>query len=724
MNDRRKVLLYDQISASCFSKHDLIFLSYDFDINEPERIFTYRDFRNIDYTALGENISQIDWNSMYNLALVDEQLDFLEGNIVKLFDIAVPIKTRILTSKSRPWFNANIKSLIKLRDLAHARWKRFRSNDLKEEFKTARSNVNYAIRRAKIEYYASRFSGSINARQTWNTIREIGIGRSVDNSSMVTDADELNQLFVNIPMATSDASFYEGNERNISSNAFEFFCVSQDNVLTSFSAVRSNATGCDNINPKFVKIILPYLLPFITHFFNTIIMSSCYPKKWRHSKIIPFPESGAEYRPIAILPYLSKVLEKLLYLQMSTFLYDSGLMVENQSGFRPKHSCVTTLIDVAEDLRRDLDDKNVSVLVLLDHSKAFDTIDHDILALKLSRFFNFSNTSIRLMQSYLNGRSQSVYTKNSVSKPLFLNRGVPQGSILGPLLFTMYINDLPLHLSYCKSHMYADDVQLHRSSTIDQLEDTICRVNADLQSIYVWASANGLSLNPEKSKCLLVQRKSTKCPTDVEIMINGQKIQIVSSVKNLGIIFNNTLTWNNHINSIVGTVYNKLRTLWATQSFTPLNIRVLLAKTYVMPSLLYGCEVFSNCDSVSRRKLNIVFNNICRYVYGVRKYDRISHLSIQLYGISIDNHFKLKALVFLHKIIYLRQPPYLFRRLSFARSNRGTKLILFRHRTLTSERQFFINVLPLWNTLPHSIQTTSNVIHFKVLLINYFARNI
>lgn len=206
---------------------------------------------------------------------------------------------------------------------------------------------------------------------------------------------------------------------------------------------------------------------------------------------------------------------------------------------------------------------------------------------------------------------------------------------------------------------------------------------------------------------------------DFDITINGQVIQVVSSVKNLGVLFNESLTWNNHINSIVGSTYNKLRTLWTSQSFTPLKIRQLLAKTYLMPSLLYGCEVFSNCDSTSRRKLNTVFNNICRYVYGIGRYSHISQFSIQLYGISFDNLFKLKALVLLHKIVYLKQPPYLFHRLNFARSNRGNILIPLRYKSLISERQFFINVLPLWNSLTHSLQTTSNAMQFKVKLIEY-----
>lgn len=195
----------------------------------------------------------------------------------------------------------------------------------------------------------------------------------------------------------------------------------------------------------------------------------------------------------------------------------------------------------------------------------------------------------------------------------------------------------------------------------------------------------------------------------------------MQSVKNLGIVFNNTLTWSNHVNSVVGATYNRLRTLWSTQSFTPQRIRLLLAKSYLMPSLLYGCEMFSCCDSASRRRLNVIFNNICRYVYGIRKYDHISAHSTLLYGVSLDNLLKIRTLLLLHKIVYTESPPYLFDRLVFARSNRGKMIIPIRHRTLISDWQFFIHALRLWNTLPHSIQTTSNATHFGKLAFEVFS---
>lgn len=412
-----------------------------------------------------------------------------------------------------------------------------------------------------------------------------------------------------------------------------------------------------------------------------------------------------------------------MHYQINSHIVNNDLLTSQQSGFRPRHSCVTALIDVAEDIRRDIEDGKYNILVLLDHSKAFDTVDHDILCSKLSHFFNFSRTSGRLIRSYLSDRSQSVFLGHETSSALPISRGVPQGSILGPLLFSCYANDLPQNLSYCKIHMYADDVQMYLGAKVGSLDEAAYRINSDLDTVLVWASANGLCLNPLKSKCLVLHRRTTGRLPDIDIGLNGQRIEIVQKVRNLGVIFNETLTWSDHITSLVGSTYGRLRTLWATQSYTPQRIRLLLAKTYIMPSLLYGCELFACCDSISRTKLNRLFNNICRYVYRLRKYDHISSYTGRLYGVSLDNLFKIRALVLLHKIIYLKLPPYLFFRINFNRSNRGRLLIPFRYRTLASEWQFYIYSIRLWNSLPHLFQITSNATKFQNLLTHFFSQN-
>lgn len=723
VNNMSKVILYDQLSAPCFSKHDLIFTTYNFDLIHEVQTIAYRDFKNINYQVLEENLYQISWNALYYMPSVDEQLDFLENNIYHLYNLTVNVRTKINKSNTRPWFTTSIKLLIDRRDRAYTRWKKFKIPELKEEYRSLRRDVTREIRKSKSVHYSNRFKNAINTKQTWKTIRDIGIGHSTKKSSCNLSPDELNEAFQNLPIVEnpSPVQYINNNEIPITFQQFNFRCITNAETLFSLLSIKSNAIGYDDIHPKFIKILLPYLLPYISHLFNTILTTSIFPKRWKHAKIIPVPKTTSEFRPIAILPYMSKALERIMHDQINTYLRRFKLLNEKQSGFRQKHSCITALIDVTEDIRDAIDGRNVSFLVLLDHSKAFDTVNHNILCSKLSQNFNFSSTSEKLIKSYLETRFQSVYINNQCSTPRQVPKGVPQGSILGPLLFSMYVNDLPQHVYNCKVHLYADDIQIYLNSSIKYLCENVTKLNDDLNRIYLWASANGLCLNPLKSKCLIIHKKSLRTNLNFDILLNNQKIEIVSSSKNLGVVINNTLSWNNHVNSAVGKTYGMLRTLWATQSCTPLNIRVTLAKSYLIPVLLYGCEIFANCDSNSTRKLHVAYNSIIRYVFGLRKRDRVSPYSKRLLGNSFENILKAKVLILLHKIIYLKEPAYLFNRLNFARSHRGKKLIPILHRSLISEWQFFFYAIRLWNLLPNRIQTNNNAIQFKKQISEHFS---
>ena len=496
---------------------------------------------------------------------------------------------------------------------------------------------------------------------------------------------------------------------------FEFSRVFEDDVILCCKSVTSNAIGFDQIHPKFIRLLLPKISRYITHIFNTIITTSLFPNCWKHAKVIPVPKSSSEYRPISILPFLSKVLERLLHNQINTYLNDHQLLFNKQSGFRTGHSCVSSLISVSEDIRSNIDNGGITFLVLLDHSKAFDSVNHDILCKKIYNNFYFSSTASSLIRTYLSDRYQSVSVGEAVSTPMLVSKGVPQGSILGPLLFTLYINDLPNCLLHSDIHIYADDVQVYMNCKKD-----CAKLNEDLDRIYHWASSNGLYLNPTKSKGLIITQRNQNIVVDIPITLGNQNISIVESAKNLGIIFNKSLQWNTHINSVSGIIFSMLRTLYPLQHITPLNIRVLLAKTYLMPRLLYGCEIFAYCDSTSKSRLNVAYNAILRYVYGIKRYDGISQHSKSLYGVELMDLLKIKALILLHKVIYTREPSYLFNRIQFARSNRGKQIIQLKHRTLISKWQFFTNTIRLWNSLPNPLQITANALQFKKMLFSHF----
>lgn len=722
-----KILMFEQISAPVFSKHDLIFTTLDFLSTSTEKKYSYRDFGNINYDSLSEKLIQIPWDSTFYMPAVDEQLQFIQGNIIQLYDEFVPIKTRTkrVATTADKWFSPEIKRLIELRNMAYTRWKRFRTSALLSAFRTLRNKVNTNIRIAKSSYYKDRFSNCLDSKSRWREIRAIGVvGDTFDYHTAAEDVDidAINRKFVDLPVPVANVNPYVNYPMGDTSTIFNFNCVTQSEVYESFLSIKSNAISYDGVHPKFIKIIFPTILPYITNLFCTIITKSSYPAIWKHAKIVPIPKTDNEFRPIAILPFLSKIFERIMHNQLSIFLNNNNLLTSRQSGFRPFHSCVSALIDVTEDIRSQIDNGEVAFLILLDHSKAFDTVNTDILISKLKNFLNFSSTATKLVASYLNQRSQSVFYGGKISSSIVLTRGVPQGSILGPLLYSIYANDLPTQLEYCNVQMYADDVQLYISCKTSEIDDCVRKINRDLRNVHDWATSNGLCLNPSKSKCLLVTKRTMTLPLVPDLILGGSRIVRVTSTKNLGVILNDKLEWSDHVNVATAKVYGMLRNLWSTQSFIPIEIRMLLAKTYLVPTLLYGCELFTNCDSTSMRKLRVAFNSITRYIYGLRRFDSISHYAKQVFGVSFEFLLQCRSLIYLHKIIYTRQPKYLYDRLIFLRSNRGNRIKQQRYRTELSKQHFYINTIRIWNQLPLHLQRIENATQFKKYIFEYFQR--
>ena len=722
VSNKHKILLYDQLSVPGFSKHDMIFCIYDFDLSVSNNMFSFRDYKSINLDQLTSKVLSINWNSVYNMPSANDQLCFIQNSVLSLYNECVPIKTKYIKAGQKPWFTNIIQIKINERNLAYSNWKKYKTDALYEIFKTARKNVNIATKYAKINFYKSKFNAAISTKEKWKQIKNLGINKNTQNQSEIIDLDELNRKFVDVPVNPVIYNAYENVQNNCQViSEFSFKCVSQLEVYSSIMSIKSNATGVDDISPKFMHLIIPILLPFLTHMFNTILMTSDFPSDWKCSKVIPIKKTLLEFRPISILPFLSKCLEKIIQSQISEYLDSNKLLHEKQSGFRAKRSCMTALIDVTEGIRESVDNGNITFLTLLDHSKAFDCVDPSILCSKLKNMFKFSSTATRLIYSYLTNRHQTVFSDNKYSCVLPVTRGVPQGSILGPLLFSIYINDLPTSLLHSKIHMYADDVQIYTSCKVSELVYTINLINDELLAINTWASKNGLGINPSKSKCLVIAKRKFETQSLPKVHINNNEIEFVNSAKNLGVMFNRTLSWSNHINLSIGNVCSRLRSLWVTQEYTPLNIRIMLAKTYILPSLLYGCELFVNSDSESKRKLKVVFNKITRYVFGLKYNDNhVSEMSKKIYGMSIDKYINLRSLILLHKIIYTKEPFYLYEKIKFCRSNRSLNIIVPRHNSSFSEHQFYIYVIRLWNNLPNFIKFIVSAEKFKLELNRLF----
>ena len=246
----------------------------------------------------------------------------------------------------------------------------------------------------KTLFYGRKFASAWDNKAKWKVIRDIGNGVKCHNTPDV-DINGLNHKFININIPTPDLFFVPLE------NPFSFRCVNQLEVLECLSSVKSNAVGSDDLDPLFLKALSPRLLPHFTHLFNLVLTMSSFPDEWKRSKIILIPKSNNEFRPIAILPFLSKVMENLIARQMNNYLESNNFLSDRQSGFMKARSCITALVDIVDGLRLKLDKNYIPFLVFLDHTKAFDTVDHEILLKKLQKFFHFSNSACGLSDTFI-----------------------------------------------------------------------------------------------------------------------------------------------------------------------------------------------------------------------------------------------------------------------------------------------------------------------------------
>lgn len=301
----------------------------------------------------------------------------------------------------------------------------------------------------------------------------------------------------------------------------------------------------------FIKAHKDLLAAPIAHLINLSLKHCTFPDAWKCAIVTPIHKSGdrldaCNYRPISILPMLSKVAEKVVADQLTTFLNTGEFGLHRmQFGFRANHSTETATLQFIEHVKSRLDKEAVAGTVFLDLSKAFDTVNHAVMLSKLS-CFNFSNTALAWMSSYLSNRRQCVKVGDTLSSVMNCTMGVPQGSVLGPLLFSMYINNLPQHCPQdIHLQMYADDTVVWTYAATAAL--AAVKLTAALESITKWLEESGLSLNVSKTKAMFFHKKPRKMAPTADIFIKGVKVDVVSDFKYLGVVLDSNLNFKSHV---------------------------------------------------------------------------------------------------------------------------------------------------------------------------------
>jgi len=728
--------MHGQAPVPGISKHDLIYVSYNLKVPRYEpKIVSYRDFKPNRIDNFLKEGMYIPWHLIYNETNLDKKLEIFNNLLLEHINQHFPIKTARVTRPPAPWITNDIRILMKERDASHAAFRLSKLEVDKNRYKKLRNSVTYKLRKAKIQYYHKFFGAHRDSKSQWNILRNLGIGKIRSTAVPIIPLDELNNYFVNLAPCFNahqkSKTIQElSNTLTKTPEQFYFTCTSPDIIFKIIKNLKSNASGSDNINAKLLKISMDVAIPAITDIVNYSLISGSFPNAWKTAFIHPLPKvaspsSPTDYRPISILPTLSKVLEKIVRHQIECYLDNNNIININQNGFRSGRNTGTALLNVIETVRGNIDVGKITVLVLLDFSKAFDSVDHDILLLKLKNI-GFAEHTIKWFSEYLSHRKQVVISGKSKSKTFATHRGVAQGSVLGPLVFLIYVNDVGKSLKFCEYQMYADDLQIYLNGHYSEIISIVNKINQDLTSLQDWASSLGLVLNPSKSQCLIIgSRKSVNRLARLPVphtTINNIPIPYVNSARNLGFHIENTLNWKTHADKTCQKVFSSLHSLIRLRNILPTSTRLFLVKSLIMPHFDYCDYLLTDINSSLHKRMQIAQNSCIRFIYDLRKYDHVS----KYYQISEIFPLKTRrifhSLLLLHKILNTKQPLTIagqFKHLTQERARSSKLLCVPKHHTSLYNKSYTVSTTKHWNNLPRKIKSSKSFQIFKKSLISW-----
>jgi len=710
-----------------FADHETIYCELEFETTQNSPIFkTVRDFKSINCDAFENDLKTIAWQSIFYMENVNDKVDFISDSILWLFDTHSPAREIRLTRKSAPWITDTIRTMIKQKKKARKRYERLGTDGAWKYYRSVRNHTNKSIEHEKVAYF-DFVVGKHDGKALWKKLGGLHVNPSKRGNRLpdhLCEANAINDFFLDgIPQVVADRGikeFYDSSAISDTVPKFKFYSVEPHLVSKVINQIRSNAAGHDRITIEMIKMCCPTILPYLTHIINCCLLDGSFPSSWKTAIVRPIakiknPVELKDLRPISVLPTLSKVLEKIIDIQLRQYFDTYSILPTCQSGFRKYHSCTTALLNVSDDLLAGRDKGCVSILALLDFSKAFDTIDHCLMISILS-YVGLSDNTIRLFESYLQNRVQTVDANGSLSRSRLVERGVPQGSILGPLLFTLYTSCLPECVKFSRIQMYADDTQLYHTFDENSIDLALQQVQDDLAAISKWSEGHALVINPSKSQLMIFGSFASVdlVKRHANLSINGIRVPIVDEAKNLGLLMDSTFRYDAHILKCIQRAYMSLKLIYPHRSYLTISTKKMLCDSLVLSNFSFCSEVYDSClKSELSSRIQRVQNSCLRLIFGIRKYDRVSYKLPQVGWLNMrDRRFLQRACLY-HRIIQLRAPTYLFKKISF-RTDVHNLNLRFRgtltppvHRSALFERSFSYQISKIYNDIPYDFKNLS-----------------
>ena len=722
---------------------------------------TYRSFKEFNEETYLRDLSQVPFCVA---EVFDDPSDALWAMDLlhrEILDEHAPLKKKTIRAQAPPYLHRTLRKAIMDKKRLRNRYARSRSTADWKNYKKQRNLTTTLRRKAIRTYLQERCDGGAKNKNFWQTMKPLlslknnsssSLLLQSENDDIITDpkqaAHSLNKYYTSIadsigddktiPAAKDFAStadfvnhslaYYDSHPsiRTIKNNSnpkpqFSFEPTSGDNVCTVLRTLDSKkATGPDLIPPKAIKIGCNILSPHYAAIFNSIIKTSRFPQNSKLADVVPVykkddPLKHKNYRPVSLLSSSSKVFEKLLEGQLQeNFLpnvYDDRL-----SAFRSGRSCQHVLIDLTDAWRVALDQRKKVGLLLLDLSKAFDCLPHALISAKLAAY-GASPAAVSLLTDYLSFRHQRVKVGSVKSDWNAITKGVPQGSILGPLIFNVFINDIFNNCFYENKEClfnYADDNTV--IFTGENIQDISCKINRCALDLINWCKINQMAANPSKFQILIANE-----PNPVDFNIDDTIVQSSSSVKLLGVFLDCKLNFKDHVDHIITRASRQLNCLIRLSRTLSSDVKLLLYKSFILCNFNYCPVVWHHCGAQNTSKLERLQYRALKFVFNDfnASYESLLARS-NLPSLYLARLRLIATEVF--KAVNNLSPQYIqsvFAKPSHQytlRSNSSNKLCVNQISTSKASQSFKHFSVKIWNSLPNDIRTVSSFNVFKSMI--------
>jgi len=604
-------------------------------------------------------------------------------------------------------------------------------------------------------YWSDRITAnSNNPRRLWSDLNELMHRDNRDNSNIPHTSDEA------VKQANDFISYFNKKVDSVRAETDQapppeieqvdgllmtnFMITTPEQIVRMINSSSNKSCTLDPVPTEIIKKCSDLLAPFITEIFNRSLIEGHLPQSQKIAYIVPhlkkhgLDESDFKnYRPVSNLSFLSKLLEKTVAAQLNDFLSMNGKMPAFQSAYRRHHSTETALLKVFSDICKAIDDGNTCLLGLLDLSAAFDTVDHEILLKRLEVTFGIGGIVLEWLSSYLSGRFQAVRVAGHLSEFSKLQYGVPQGSVLGPLLFLLYtapIVDI-INRHGLMGHCYADDTQIYFYCSPDSMSQLSASFSICTDEINKWMFSNRLKLNCDKTEVMWIAsrnmfRSMSSVPT---VVVGDAVIQPNTGARNLGVFFDRQLDMRQHITNVCRQCFFQLRQLRVIRRSLPADVVKSLLHAFIFSRLDYCNSLLFGLPKRDLHKLQLVQNAAAKLFGGLRKYDHVTPiLRDKLHWLPVAFRIDYKIAVLTYNALHNMAPSYLTEMCRLTASNpflvpnrsatNGDLMQCGWNSVFYGQRSFYYSSPSVWNSLPITVRQQHSLISFKKHLKTHLFR--